>query len=220
MGCLTGTYLGLFPFPVILANEGLGWDPLLKIWKSRGWLLRGRGKTRTMHVFFWKLLLLLLLLLLACCWVCMLPPWLFALRYQYHRERQNASLGAAFCTFLGVIEGGIREKKAWSFTVRPWSSRRFGDYFRGQTYFQGRPCVSRDLSLENLGEHGKHVGVPFRKVCFKSISCRAGPKMKAGNFGDAFLGNMNLPNPVFIEEKQSCWTSLVCWHCSCVILDL
>ena len=27
--------------------------------------------------------------------------------------------------------------------------------------------------------------------------------MKAGNFGDAFLGNMNLPNPVFCIQRNN-----------------
>ena len=193
------TYFGLSPFPVILANEGLGWDPVLKIWKSWWWLLLGRGKTQTIHVF-----LKLLLLLLACCWVCMPSPWSFALRYQYHRERQNASLGAAFCTFLGVIDWNS-SSHPWSFTVRPWSSRRFGDYFRGQAYFQGRPCVSRDLSLGKLGEHGKHVGVPFL-ACFFALAVEA---QNEGNFGDAFFGEHE-PSKPCIPWRETILLNFTC----------
>ena len=42
-------YLGLSPFSVIVANEGLAWDPLLK-YNNPWWLLLRRGATQSISL--------------------------------------------------------------------------------------------------------------------------------------------------------------------------
>ena len=51
-GFIKGLLIGLSPFPVIVANEGLGWDSLLNMKQSWWSLLLGRGTTQTINHWF------------------------------------------------------------------------------------------------------------------------------------------------------------------------
>ena len=141
----------------------------------------GRGKTHTIHVFFFKLLLLLLLLLLACCWVCM-PP-----------RRLHSGInttGSVKMPLLVQLSARFLESLIGILHQHPEVLQSAPEVHDGlETTFGARPIfrgdhVSHGISpWECSGRTWKTctvflvmLCVPFRKVCFNSISCRGRPK--------------------------------------------